>query len=150
MDSSAVSAPTLPRRTWAGRHSLTNPWVDIEERDRLTVMAKDEYPKLRQLLTGPPRRSAYASRLSGDYPRIEKRLRAAKTLRSLAAAWRAEQPAILKMPEQWQAHLTEEKDRLKDALSAPISEEERSGLMRDFRDSVAQLNGRGLHEEGQP
>jgi Rad52/22 family double-strand break repair protein len=128
-------------------YSLTNPWVDIEERGRLTVIKQSEFAKLRQLLTGPPRRSAYAVRLGGDYPKVEKKLRAARTLRSLAAAWKTEQRTISTWPAAWQEHITAEKDRCKELLAAPLTAEERSGLMRDFRDSVALLNGRDLHGE---
>jgi hypothetical protein len=99
-------------------YDLDSPWVAVEQRGRTAVIKKEEYAKLTALLArnGAPPKSAYQARKDGDYTRIEKLLRQAKTLRALETIWRNEQPVITQWPDQWCEAITEEKDACKAAL----------------------------------
>jgi hypothetical protein len=94
-------------------YDLASPWVAIEPRGRTYAIRKDESARLVQLLKGQQQQTPYAARLSGGYPRLEKLIRGAKTLKALEQLWKREQPTIARMPDSWVAALIEEKDTRK-------------------------------------
>ena len=123
-------------------YGIDAPWIDLDE---WWGIPKETYPKLQALLGGgeqPQQKSAYAARREGHFPRVERRLRGAKTMRSLAAIWKAEQQVIAQWPTDWQAHITEEKNRCKEDLEAK-GRVAAQLTMQQLRDSVEQLNGSG-------
>ena len=117
-------------------YSLASPWVAVELRGQRHFIRKDESSRLVALLkaNGEPKLSAAAARRSGGYPRVEHRLRGAKTLKRLAQVWQEEQATIAQWPDAWQECITAEKDARKTLLSA-------NGTMQMLSDSVTALNG---------
>jgi Rad52/22 family double-strand break repair protein len=115
-------------------YDIASPWVALEARGRSLVIRKDESARLVQLLKGQQQQSAYAARLSGGYPRLEKLIRGAKTLQALEALWKREQATISRMPDSWVAALIQEKDTRKEQL-AP------GGTERMLEASLEKLNG---------
>src|SRR5262245_26384529 len=97
-------------------YDIASPWVAIEQRGRTYVIRRDESARLVALLKHhgePERMSAAAARRSGGYPRVEKAIRNAKSLKALEALWKREQPTIKAWPQAWVEHITEEKDTRK-------------------------------------
>jgi hypothetical protein len=119
-------------------YGLASPWVAVEQRGRTWAIRKDESGKLIALLksNGEIKLSAAAARRSGGYPRIERRLRGAKTLKALARIWHEEQAIIAQWPHAWQECITAEKDVLKARLSS-------NGTLQMLEASLAQVNGAG-------
>ena len=79
--------------------------------------------------------SAYRARLSGGYPRIEKLIRGAKSLKALQDLWDREMPTIVQWPDEWQAFIIAEKDQRKTLLSKGSTE-------KMLADSLRQLEAR--------
>lgn len=94
-------------------YAFDGPWLVLD--DWWQIQDRD-YAKLRTLL--PNAKSAYAARKDGDFERITNNLRACVNLQDLAEMWKAEQKLITAWPDNWQAHITEEKDRIKADLMA--------------------------------
>jgi hypothetical protein len=69
---------------------------------------------------GAKPKSAYQARRENDYPRVEKRIRACRSMGDLEAVWRSEWPVIRDWPQKWRDHITEEKNNRKAALD-PMS-----------------------------
>ncbi|HEY1245347.1 MAG TPA: ERF family protein, partial [Hyphomicrobiaceae bacterium] len=64
--------------------------------------------------------SAYRARRENHYPRVEKRVRSAKTVEELASVWAEEQAVISAWPAKWRDHIVEEKDLRKAALTGTM------------------------------
>lgn len=63
------------------------------------------------------RPKALTEKEQGDiYIRVARAFAIAETLADLAAAWKAEQPAIMLLPHHWQQALTDKKDEAKARL----------------------------------
>jgi len=98
-------------------YDLDSPWVKVNEYKQIE---KDEYPRLEALLRGEKAKSAYQTRKDGDYPTVEKALRAAakRGPEALASMWREHQPTIITWNDGWRQSIMEEKDRLKAEMEA--------------------------------
>lgn len=96
-------------------YDLDAPWVKIDEWKQID---KSELPKLVALLSGVKQTSAYAARKDGAYERLVTAMRACVTLQDLQGVWRDNWVAIQKLPDHWQDHLIDEKERLKGELQA--------------------------------
>lgn len=94
-------------------YDIKNPWIELDERWSIPDAA---YAKLRNLL--PNAKSAYRARKDGDYDRIVNLLRACVNIQDLQSIWKTEQKLIASWPDNWQEHITEEKDRIKSELMA--------------------------------
>lgn len=118
-------------------YGVDAPWIDLDE---WWGIPKDAYSNLTALLAGKSVavKSAYAARREGHFPRVEKRLRTARTVKALAKVWTDERAVIAVWPEEWQRLITDEKNRAKAALQAkawPAA----NGSMQAFADSLARL-----------
>lgn len=94
-------------------YDLDSPWVELDE---WWGIPKEAHTRLKALLNGEKPKSAYEARRDGEYPSLESGLRACTSLEALAAFWKSNQEAIIKLPVGWQQSLTAEKDRIKAAL----------------------------------
>ena len=118
-------------------YDLVSPWVAVEQRGRSYVIRKDESARLVALLKAicdAKTMSKAAVRRSGGYPRLERAIRAAKTLKALQVLWEREQGTIALWPEDWREHITAEKD-IRKALLSP------NGTRAMLENSAAVLNG---------
>lgn len=82
-------------------YSLPSPWVNLEAKGRSWVIKKDEYPKLRQLLTthtGYSRKSAAQSLRDHDFGYFEEKLTAAQDMETLGAIGREIKEALRYLP----------------------------------------------------
>jgi ERF superfamily len=82
---------------------------------------------------GKPK-SAYRARKDGDYPRIERKIRQARTLEELSLTWREERPTIQAWPVHWRELIVNEMENKKaafmdtmDALQASLVHLEEGG-----------------------
>lgn len=94
-------------------YDVKSPWLVLDE---WWQIQEADYAKLRRLL--PNAKSAYRARKDGDFERITGLLRACVNLEDLQHIWKAEQKLIASWPDNWQEHVTEEKDRIKADLMA--------------------------------
>jgi ERF superfamily len=85
---------------------------------------------------GTKPKSAYRARKDGDYPRVERRIRTARTLEELAHTWREERPTIQAWPDHWRELIVQEMENKKAAFM-------------DTMDAL-QASLHHLQEDGQP
>jgi hypothetical protein len=117
-------------------YDLDSPWVEIEQRGRTAVIKKAEYAKLEALLArkGAPQKSARQAHEDGDYTRLETALREAKTMKALAAVWKAAQETIVLWPDRWIEAAKEEKDACKAKLEGDDPRKARAASQAPLQD----------------
>ncbi len=90
-------------------------WIELDDYWNIPPVAKSRLEKSLAEFTGQPYTTKADSR--DVYAKLETGLRAsATTIKSLEMYWKGKQGEIKTMPKDWQANLTEEKDRLKAEL----------------------------------
>lgn len=82
-------------------YGLPSPWVEIEQKGRSSVIKKDQYPKLRQLLssyTGISPKSSAQSKRDKDFEWFQERLKDAPDMETLGAIGREIKDALPGLP----------------------------------------------------
>jgi hypothetical protein len=85
-----------------------------------------------------PKQSAHKARKEGDYPSMEKEIRALTSINAINVWWVSNQARIEALPDTWQQHLREEGERRVAEIESGVTEEGKpaNGLKKQLQDSL--------------